>query len=437
MSALLSLFTSLSKIMDQPALFLGSVALLGLLLQRKSAREVIEGTVHAVLGLVIFQAGAGLLVGGIGPITDLMRKGWGATGVYPFNEPAFFYLMNLMAHTIVPTFLLGWLLHLLLVRLLPWFHCVFLTVHIMFYTATISNIGLGGAFGLSGWPLILASAVLCAVFWTVMPQWTFRYSRQFAGDDFTLAHHAHVGVFIASWIGKLFDKAKEEDADNLKLPGVLEIFRDATINTAITMPVFFLIIGLSAGLSTVQAAAGTEPWWMYLVLQGLQFSAGVTVLLFGVHQFLDAITAAFKGFSQTLLPGAIPALDMPVFFPYSPMGMLLGFVGGAIGSILVSVALLLVKSPLFVFPSLIMAFFESGIEGVFANKFGGWKAALVAGFVGSLFFSLGVLWLQPLTPQLDGTGAQFANIDTMVVLAPLFYLARAVGGVLGVAVPLG
>ena len=126
-----------------------------------------------------------------------------------------------------------------------------------------------------------------------------------------------------------------------------------------------------------------------------------------------------------------------VTYCVSPMGMLFGFVGGAIGMILVSVVLLLVKSPLFVFPSLIVAFYESGIEGVFANKFGGWKAALTASFLGGVILSVGILWLQPLTPQLAGTGTQFGNIDTVLVIAPFSWLFRAIGAVLGVAQPLG
>ncbi len=425
------------RLIDQPAFFLGIIALIGLLLQRKSAAETIQGTLHTVLGLIVFQAGAAELVSGIGPVTQMMQTGWGVTGIYPLNELAFMNVMDLMAHTIVPTLLLGWLVHILMVRVLPWFRCVFLTAHMMLYTATLLNLGLAGGLGLSGSPLIVVSAFCCALFWTVMPQWTLKYSREFAGDEFTLGHHVHLGCILAAEIGKRFGKAEEEDADRLQLPAGLELFKDATLNAAITVPIFFFIIGLLVGIPAVQELSGESPWWMYLIMQGLQFAAGLTVLLLGVHQFLDAITAAFKGFSQTLLPGAIPALDIPVFFPYSPMGTLLGFLGGALGMILVSAILIAIKSPLFVFPSLILAFFEPGIEGVFANRFGGWKAALLAGFLGGVIFSLGILWLQPLTPQLAGTGTQFGNIDTVLVIAPFSWLARAIGSLLGLAQLLG
>jgi PTS system ascorbate-specific IIC component len=427
---------ALRPVLDEPAVFLGLVALVGLLLQRKPAVELIQGTLHTVIGFIIFQSGAGLLVGGLEPIAEMVQQGWGVTGVYPFNEPAFYKMMEIMAHTIVPTFILGWLLHILFVKVLRrWFRCVFLTAHVMAFTATLFNLGIEATLGLKGTTLVLASALCCAVFWTVMPQWTYGYSKQFVGDRFTLGHHMHLGAALAAEIGKRLGPS--QDADQLKLPGSLSMFQDPTINSSVTMPIFFFIVGMLSGLPAVSGLSQGAPWWLYLLMQGLQVSAGLIVLILGVEGFLEAIVPAFKGFSQTILPGAVPALDMPVFFPSSPMGTLLGFVGGSAGMLLVSVLLLLWRAPVFVFPNLLLAFFECGAEGVFANKFGGWKAAIVGGAVGGILFSSSVLLLQPLTPQLAGEGVQFGNIDAGLVLAPLFWIFRFVGSLLGVGRSLG
>lgn len=436
METLVRISEILTKFLDQPAFFLGLVSLIGLVLQKKNAADTLTGTLRTVVGLLVFQSGAGLLVGGIVPIVTLMQQAFGVDGVYPFNEPAFVVMMESMADTIVPTFVLAWVIHIVLVRVLPQFRCVFLTVHMGLFTATLYNIGTYGAFGLEGISRIVVSAIFCALYWTITTQWAYKYSKEFVGDQFTLGHHMQLGAIMAAEIGKRFGKAEEEDADRLELPGILAIFQDIGVNLAITMSLSFFVVGVLAGISNVQELAAGTDWWLWLILNGLKFSAGVTVLLYGLRQFLAAIVPAFAGWSQRIIPGAIPALDMPVYFPQSPMGTLLGFIGGAIGAILVSIVLLIIKSPLFVFPSLIMAFFEGGAEGVFANKFGGWKAAIVAGFVGMVILSIGILWLNPLTVDLQGTGTQFSNIDTNLIQAPIMWIMRFIGQLLGTARPL-
>ena len=45
----------------------------------------------------------------------------------------------------------------------------------------------------------------------------------------------------------------------------------------------------------------------------MTFVAGVLVLLQGVRMFLGEIIPAFKGISEKLIPGARPALDVPIF----------------------------------------------------------------------------------------------------------------------------
>ena len=50
----------------------------------------------------------------------------------------------------------------------------------------------------------------------------------------------------------------------------------------------------------------------------MTFVAGVLVLLQGVRMFLGEIIPAFKGISEKLIPGARPALDVPIFYASGP-----------------------------------------------------------------------------------------------------------------------
>jgi PTS system ascorbate-specific IIC component len=201
-----------------------------------------------------------------------------------------------------------------------------------------------------------------------------------------------------------------------------------------------LIIGILArivanptALDAMAKNAGAQNWVLWLIMQGIAFAAGTTTLIFGLRMFLAALVPAFKGISEKLIPGAIPALDCAAFYPFSPMGAALGFIGNAIAGILVAIVLLITRNPLLVYPSLAISFFDGALEGVFGNKLGGWKAAIVSGFIGGLILHVGVLLLNPLTGPLATSGIQYGNVDTSSFNAILFTLIRAIGRLFGVA----
>ena len=56
------------------------------------------------------------------------------------------------------------------------------------------------------------------------------------------------------------------------------------------------------------------------------FTAGILILLQGVRMFLGELVPAFKGISDKLVTGAIPALDVPALFGYAPNSLMIGFI---------------------------------------------------------------------------------------------------------------
>ncbi|HHY34906.1 MAG TPA: PTS ascorbate transporter subunit IIC [Firmicutes bacterium] len=414
------------QVLDQAPVFLGLIALVGFLLQRKSFSEVVEGTLKTIVGIVILQVGAKTLVGAITPVNGLLMKSFGIVGIVPANEAAYGAALKWVANTAVITFIVGFLFHVLLVLITP-FKFVYLTGHMMLFMATLLNLVLSNILGLTGVPLILVSAALCAIYWTLMPAWVNKYSRKFTGGDVALGHHNAVGAVLAAKLAPLVGKP-EDSADNLKLPKFLSMFGDNTIVMATVMPVLFLIIGLASGQPAVSQLSGNQNWVVWLIMQGIWFAAGIAILLMGVRMFLAAIVPAFKGISERVIPGAIPALDAPVFYSYAPMGAILGFLSNLAAAILVTVFLILVKSPIVVFPGPIPFFFDGCLEGVFGDKYGGWRGAILAGFVGGLLVHLGVVFLTPLTGPLAETGVMFSNIDQSTIWTAFFWLLKLIAG---------
>lgn len=109
------------QILSNETIFLGLVALLGLLLQRKSFPKVIDGTVKTVIGLTILASGAGILINSLSPVVTKLNETLHVRGVLPTNDAVFGVVLrfNTIAKDTVITFLLAFFLHLLLVRLTP------------------------------------------------------------------------------------------------------------------------------------------------------------------------------------------------------------------------------------------------------------------------------------------------------------------------------
>lgn len=125
------------------------------------------------------------------------------------------------------------------------------------------------------------------------------------------------------------------------------------------------------------------------------------MILFGVRTILGELVPAFQGIAAKVVPGAIPALDAPIVFPYAQNAVLIGFIFSFIGG-LTGLALLAVwLNPMFgvalILPGLVPHFFTGGAAGVYGNATGGRRGAMLGAFTNGLIitilpaFLLGVL----------------------------------------------
>ncbi|MBU9788457.1 PTS ascorbate transporter subunit IIC [Lentilactobacillus sp. G22-6] len=421
------------QILSNETIFLGLVALLGLLLQRKSFPKVIDGTVKTVIGLTILASGAGILINSLSPVVTKLNETLHVRGVLPTNDAVFGVVLrfNTIAKDTVITFLLAFFLHLLLVRLTPGknFKNAYLTAHLMLYHAAFMNVTLPVVLHTGSFWTVTVGTILNALYYTYSPAIPRVISRPWMHDVSTLGFMDQVGSILAHFIGKWFGSSDpNQDADNMKLPKWASMFRDNTIVLFFLMPIIFVGIGIAVGKIGIESLAGTGAgavnWILWLILQGFTFTAGIVVLLAGVRTFIGSIVPAFKGISDKFLPGAIPALDAPTIFPYSPMGGMFGFLGSTVGCILVTFLTIVFHSPVIVFPSPIIMYFDGNVMGVFGNKAGGWRGAIAAGLITGIISSAAVILFYPLTGAVYGSGLTWSNIDYAIVWMPLMYLLK-------------
>lgn len=417
-----------NEVLSDSNVFVGLIALIGLLLQRKKPVAVLEGTVKTIIGMVILNAGINVFLGALSPLTSALSSLTNITAVMPDCFGPFGVVMQTLAQEVSLTFMIAFILHLLLVRIIKNknFKNIFLTGHIMLFQCAWFVMALKATIGLTGFVLILASSIFTALLWTLLPAMARPFTKEISGDQYALGHLNTLGTIIPSWIGSKIKKTKK--CDELELPGFLSVFTDYTVLLAFLMPVIYIVIGLVLGRETVTEIAGGSNWIMYLIFGGLEFSAGITIVLFGVRMFLAAMLPAFRGVSEKLVPGAIPALDDPVFYPFAPVASMLGFIADFAASVLVTIILIAVKSPMIIIPGPIFFFFDGALAGVFGDRKGGWKGALLGGAIMGIIVQLGSILLYQFQPEMIGSGLMFSGPD-MVLLLPLFYIFSLIGGI--------
>ena len=371
----------LLQVVRTPALILGLVALVGLIVQKKTGTQVFSGTLKTALGMLIVSAGAGLVVAAILPFVFLFQEVFSLEGFATGSElisAAMLSSVAVIASTSAVIMAVGFLVNVLLARFTP-LKYIFLTGHMMWIASVLVAYCLY-AVGLNEATIIIFGSIIQGALLTVLPAVSQPVIRKVIGsNDFALAHLTTLGTVPAAYIGKLVGDPSKSTED-MKLPKGLSFFKDTAVSLSVVMLIFYVALVLIAGPARVAPHAGDTNFILFGLLQSLAFAAGVMVLLQGVRMLLGELVPAFKGISEKIVPNAVPALDVPAIFPFAPNALMIGFIMAVIGML---VAMVVSSFAFGVVPlvSIIGAFFTGGVAGIMGNALGGRRGAIVAGFV--------------------------------------------------------
>lgn len=417
-----------TNLLTQVAILIGLITAFGLILQRRAFEEVIGGTLRAAIGVLIMLAGADLFVQGLVAFQSIVASAFRITPPQAAKTLAQFTAERGGHAAIIMT--LGFLLHLILTRLLN-VRFVYLTGHLMWWVSlTVTATLLAVMPNISTLGLILIGTAVMALYWTFQPLYIHGYMKRVTGsDEFGYGHTSSSAAFLGAFLGQFVGKP-EESSERLSPPKWLGFMKDINVSTGIVIGLIILIAALFADPKVLAEHAKDLNPYVWAILQGLRFAAGIAVLLYGVRMFLAEIVPAFRGISMTLIPGARPALDVPVVFPYAPTAVILGFVSGTV-VFLVLMVLFGALGWATIVPPMIMLFFPGGGAGVFGNATGGWKGALLGGAINGLFLAVGqaITWpmLSPTAPEL----ATLADPDWYIIIWILYAIFTPLRGLFG------
>ena len=423
------------NILSTPAMLVGLLAMVGLLLQKKPVEEVVKGTVKCIVGFLVLSAGASFLQSGsLLAFGDVFNYAFKMQGVVPNNEAIVSYALQSFGTDTAYIMALGMVLNIVLARFSR-LKYIFLTGHHTFYMAAmiavIIHIG-----GLTGFPMWLAGGCILAFISAASPAYCAPTMEKIVEtNELGLGHFGGLGYWVSAQVAKLFAKDKDKSTEDINFPQRLTFLRDTTVSIGITMILFFLIvtaIAVAKGILTedptavlanypnlgglLNVGAETETHWaVWALTRGLSFSGGVYIILSGVRLIVSEIVPAFRGIAEKLVPGAVPAIDCPVVFPYAPnavlIGFLVSFVGGIVGLIVLSFWNASIAPVAMILPGVVPHFFCGAVAGVYGDAEGGIKGCILGSFVHGLLITFLPAICMPVMGAMNFANCTFSDAD--------------------------
>lgn len=399
----------LMDILSTPAVLVALISLVGLIILKKPASDIVKGTTKTFLGFLVISAGAGIIVGSLEPFGKMFEEAFNVNGVVPNNEAIVAMALTKYGSATAFIMFFGMLANILIARFTR-LKYIFLTGHHTLYMACMLAVILVVS-GLKGVPLIIVGSLALGLIMAVFPAICQPFMRKITGNDNVgFGHFSSLGYVLSGLVGKVVGKGSRS-TEEIKFPKGLGFLRDSSVTISLTMVILYVIIALFAGPSYVEAElSGGTHYIVFSIIQGVTFAAGVFVILSGVRLVLAEIVPAFKGISTKLVPNSKPALDCPIVFPYAPNAVLIGFFCSFLGGI-VGMAILGFAGAVIILPGVVPHFFTGATAGVFGNSTGGVRGASIGAFANGLLITFLPVFLMPVLGDLGFASTTFSDAD--------------------------
>ncbi len=401
------------SIVQTPALLVGLLAVLGLVLQKKKTTAVIQGGIKTFAGFLILTGGAGILCASLDPFAKMFQFALNVQGVVPSNEAVVAIALVQYGSITALIMFVGMMVNILLARFTR-FKYIFLTGQAMLYVSCLTAVILVSAGMGSGITTILLGGIFEGTLLTITPALCQPYMRVITGgDSVAMGHTGNIGYALSGWFGEHFGN-KEHSTEDIDVPKSLSFLRDSTVSITIVMAIVYLILAIMTGKTFVETELSHgSNYFIYAIVQAGTFAAGFPVVLQGVRMILAEIVPAFQGIAMKLVPNSKPALDVPIIFPYAPNAVLLGFfVSFIVGTL--SMFGMVALHTVVIIPGVVGHFFCGAAAAIYGNAKGGRRGAVIGATVNSLMLSWLPLFILPVLGNLSLASSTFADTDYLV-----------------------
>lgn len=409
----------IEQFLSSPTILIALLVLIGLLIQKKSLPDITKGTIKTIVGFTLIGSGAGVVISSLTPLNTLMAGTFNLSGTIPVNESCFAVASAKFGTALSGIMAISLVVNLIQARFSK-FKFIYLTGHEIMWVSTVCAITLS-ALKMPTWQIILCGGLITGTYMAVSPALIYKSVCKVTGTkDLAVGHSGIVYYWLAMLVGKLTGN-KKKSAEEINISKSFNILRDLSISLTLAMVVVYLIV--SAIAMVVQPAlaaktfAGTN-FIIFSITYGAEFAASIYIIQAGVRMVVAELLPAFKGVADKFIPNAIPALDIPILYPYQPNSVLIGFLCAAIGGVaafFLQIALVgtAFELPL-ILPTLFTAFFYGATSGCICNQEGGLRGVIIGsvftGFIIALFPALLIKFGNVLV-----SGTTFGGADSAVI----------------------
>ena len=440
-------------ILQKAPYMVGFLTLLGYCLMGKKWYDTLAGTLKAIIGMLILNAGSGGLTSNFRPILAGLKDRFNLTACV--IDP--YYGQNAVTAGVEETFgkgfsmamqllLIAFIVNILLVRFNKITKCrtLFTTGHVQVQQAATAYwliLFALPALRENNIALLVVMAVILGAYWAVGSNLTVKPMQELSeGAGFAIAHQQMFGIRLGYWAADKFFGSKDgkeiKKVGEMEMPGFFSIFNENMVCTAILMTAFFgvimAIIGKPYFVEAGNLTEGTNfVWWCFD--KSLNFAVYLAILQLGVRTFVTELTASFQGIADKLLPSSIPGVDCAVCFGFGDSNAVtFGFLAGLVGQLIAIIILIVVGSPVIIICGFVPVFFDNATIGLVANEKGGIKACLIIPFLSGLIQVFGAAFIAGFV-GLAQYGGYLGMFDWDTVW-PLFTVLMHYMGYIGVAI---
>lgn len=205
------------SIVQTPALLVGLLAVLGLVLQKKKTTAVIQGGIKTFAGFLILTGGAGILCASLDPFAKMFQFALNVQGVVPSNEAVVAIALVQYGSITALIMFVGMMVNILLARFTR-FKYIFLTGQAMLYVSCLTAVILVSAGMGSGITTILLGGIFEGTLLTITPALCQPYMRVITGgDSVAMGHTGNIGYALSGWFGEHFGN-KEHSTEDIDVP---------------------------------------------------------------------------------------------------------------------------------------------------------------------------------------------------------------------------
>ena len=439
----------LKQIFGQPFLLLAIIVFVGYIAMKQKFSKALMGAIKASIGILVMGMGSSALIANFGKLLTAIQTATGIQGAglntYPTMTASYEKMDAVLGAGTgntwgIYTLLVAFILNLVLVALRKWtkIRAVYLTGNAMIVQCGISTYIVWRFLGLGMIPTVLIAALVTALYWGIFSTLLIKPTKAITNADFTIAHQQMVVSYVAYKVAPKIGNPEKDDIERKKMPESLNFLQDNIIATALVMFIsvaaIFLVVG-GAQIDWLRSGEGLNQGGLtnnivFLLWISITLTANIYVLLAGVRMFVGELMMSFKGISERLLPGAVAGVDCAAIFAFAPKSVVLGLLFGALGQVVGLLGLIVFKSPIFLVPGFIPLFFDNATIAIFANKFGGWKAAAVLCTVNGVIQILG----SALAVQLMDLTWWQGSADYATLWVGIIGIFKGIGAMLGIPI---